>query len=48
MDSQQAKTYIDKLIKMYRNEIKFSPGKEPYITYKITENSDAIILKKVK
>lgn len=39
---------VDKLIKKYRNEIKFSPSKEPYITYKLPENSDAVIIKKVK
>lgn len=39
---------VDKLIKEYRNEIKFSPGKDPYITYKLPENSDAVIIKKVK
>lgn len=39
---------IDSLIKKYRNEIRFSPGKEPYITYKVPENSDSMIIKKVK
>lgn len=39
---------VDKLVKLYKNEIKFSPGKEPYITYKITENADAVIIKKIK
>lgn len=39
---------VDKLIKKYRNEIRFSPGKEPYITYKLPENSDAVIIKKIK
>ncbi len=39
---------IDTLIKKYRNEIRFSPGKEPYITYKVPENSDSMIIKKVK
>lgn len=39
---------IDKLVKKYRNEIKFSPGREPYITYKVTENSSAVIIKKIK
>lgn len=38
----------DTLIKKYRNEIRFSPGKEPYITYKVSQNSDNIIVKKVK
>ena len=39
---------IEDLLKKYRNEIKFSQGVEPYITYKIPENSDTIIIKKVK
>lgn len=39
---------VDMLLKKYRNEIHFSPGKEPYITYKIPENSDQVIIKKVK
>ncbi len=38
----------DGLIKKYRNEIRFSPGKEPYITYKVPQNSDKVIVKKVK
>ncbi len=38
----------DTLIKKYRNEIRFSPGKEPYITYKVPQNSDNMIIKKVK
>ena len=33
---------IDKLIKKYKNRIKFSPAKEPYVTYKL-ENSSNII-----
>lgn len=39
---------VDKLVKKYRNEIKFSQGMEPYITYKLPENSDAVIVKKIK
>lgn len=39
---------VDTLIKKYRNEIRFSPGKEPYITYKVPENTNTIIVKKVK
>ncbi len=39
---------VDKLIKTYRNQIKFSPGKEPYITYKVLDNSDSVIIKKIK
>lgn len=39
---------VDTLIKKYRNEIRFSPGKEPYITYKIPQNSNAIIIRRIK
>ena len=39
---------VDKLIKEYRNKIKFSPGKDPYITYKIDDISDNKILLNVK
>lgn len=39
---------VDKLLKEYRNKIKFSPGKEPYITYKIEELSDDRILKEIQ
>jgi transcription-repair coupling factor (superfamily II helicase) len=39
---------VDCLIKKYRNEIRFSPGKEPYITYKVPQNSDSVIIKRVK
>ena len=28
---------VDKLMKKYRNRIKFSPSKEPYITFKIKD-----------
>ena len=28
---------VDKLMKMYRNRIKFSPSKDPYITFKIAD-----------
>ena len=27
----------DKFMKIYRNRIKFSPSKEPYITYKLAD-----------
>ena len=37
---------IDELIKQYGDRIKFSPGKEPYITYKLEDQSD--ILKEIK
>ena len=39
---------VDKLLKEYRNQIKFSPGKDPYITYKIEDLSDDKILYKTK
>lgn len=39
---------VDKLIKKYRNEIRFSQGIDPYITYKLPENEDAVIIKKIK
>lgn len=39
---------VDLLLKKYRNQIRFSPGRDPYITYKIEENADAVILKKIK
>ncbi len=39
---------VDKLLKEYKNKIKFSPGKEPYITYKIEELSDDRILKEIQ
>ena len=28
---------VDKLMKLYRNRIKFSPSKDPYITFKISD-----------
>lgn len=39
---------VDKLVKKYRNEIRFSKSIEPYVTYKLPENSDAVIVKKIK
>ena len=33
---------IDKLVKKYKNRIKFSPAKEPYITYKL-DNSNHVL-----
>lgn len=39
---------VDKLLKEYRNKIKFSPGKDPYITYKVEELSDDKLLTSVK
>ena len=39
---------LDQLLKKYKNSIKFSTGKEAYITYKVQENSDEAIIKKIK
>ena len=44
---------VDKLMKMYRNRIKFSPSKEPYITFKISDLKNILeeckeFLKKLK
>lgn len=33
---------IDKLVKKYNNKIKFSPAKEPYVTYRI-DNSNTVL-----
>lgn len=33
---------IDKLIKTYKEKVKFSPAKEPYITYKIEDINNII------
>ena len=33
---------IDKLINVYKNRIKFSPGKEPYITYKLGSTQNVL------
>ena len=33
---------IDKLLKTYKNKIKFSPAKEPYVTYKL-DNSENVL-----
>ncbi len=38
--------WVDILLKKYRNQIKFSPAREPYITYKAKEGTD--LLKEVK
>lgn len=34
--------WIDVLLKEFRNQIKFSPGKDPYITYKLQNNSKVL------
>ena len=39
---------IDSIIKQYPKEIRFSPGKDPYVTYRIPETADRIILQKIK
>lgn len=39
---------IDILLEKYKTKVKFSPGREPYITYKINSLSDTDILKEVK
>lgn len=39
---------VDQLVKQYRNKIKFSSGKDPYITYKMQELSDERVLEEVK
>lgn len=39
---------IDSLIKEYRNLIKFSPGREPYITLNLNTTSEEKIIEKVK
>ena len=39
---------IDELIKKYRNKIQFSAAAQPYITYKLSNTSDKIVLKEIK
>ena len=39
---------IDLLVKEYKDEIRFSPGTEPYITLKNKDNTDKKVLKKIK
>ena len=34
--------WVDELIKKFRNQIKFSPAKDPYITYKLKENGKTL------
>ena len=36
--------WVDMLLKKFRNQIKFSPAKDPYITYKVKED----VLKEVQ
>lgn len=39
---------VDKLVKEYRNEIKFSPAKDPYITLMLNTTSEEKTIEKVK
>ena len=39
---------VDILLNKYKTKVKFSAGREPYITYKISAIGDAEILKEVK
>lgn len=39
---------VDKVLEKYKTKVKFSPGKDPYITYKITNLSDVKTLEEVK
>ena len=39
---------IDKLINVYENRIKFSPGNRPYVTLKLIENKSNDFYQKVK
>lgn len=39
---------VDILLSKYKNKIKFSPGREPYITYKIETLSDSKLLAEIK
>lgn len=48
-DSQRFNTEsIDRLMKKYNNRIKFSQGKNPYITLNLGTNSDIKIIEEVK
>ena len=39
---------VNELIKKYRNQIRFSPGKDPYVTYNLDINIDKEIIIKLK
>ncbi len=39
---------VDDLLKKYRNQIRFSPAKDPYITLKLETTSEEKILKQIK
>ena len=42
-DSDSFKTeWIDELLQKFRNQIKFSPAKDPYITYKIKDERNVL------
>ncbi len=39
---------VDILLEKYKNKVKFSPGREPYITYKIEATNDDKMLEEIK
>lgn len=39
---------VDKMLTKWKNKIKFSPGSQPYVTYKIQTNDEKEILKEIK
>lgn len=39
---------VDKLITKWKNKIKFSPGSQPYVTYKIQDKKEEDLLKEIK
>ena len=39
---------VDKILKLYNNRIKFSPGKDSYITLKLESNSGKVVVEEVK
>ena len=39
---------VDKIVKIYNNKIKFSPGKDSYITLKLESNSNKVIINETK
>ena len=45
---ETAKTIVDKIAKIYNNKIKFSPGKDSYITLKLESNSNKVIIDEAK
>ena len=48
-DSQKFNSkLVEKIIKLYNNKIKFSPGKEDYITFKLDSNFSKSVISEVK